>query len=207
MWSVKGLPKPGLARISRALARRRAAADGRELESAAWSQTGPPVDRRCRLSVERRSPETVSRGPRSRERRAGPRPGHGAVAGARLSRLRRAAMRVADLGGACGGRRRRARRGRRRRRPRPRGGLVEAEVLEQQRRPTGSPRSGRPCPGRRCRAPSRAPARTCSGAVPVRVDVAARGQPDAAGDGGGEVGEDVAEQVVGDDHVEARRGR
>jgi hypothetical protein len=28
-------------------------------------------------------------------------------------------------------------------------------------------------------------------------------QADASGDGGGQVGEDVAEQVVGDDHVEA----
>src|SRR5690606_6655960 len=34
------------------------------------------------------------------------------------------------------------------------------------------------------------------------VDVAARGQADAAGDGGAEVGDDVAEEVVGDDHVE-----
>ena len=39
----------------------------------------------------------------------------------------------------------------------------------------------------------------------VGVDVAAGRQADAAGDGGGEVGDDVAEQVVGDDHVEARR--
>ena len=37
------------------------------------------------------------------------------------------------------------------------------------------------------------------------VDVAARGQPDAAGDGRGDVGDDVAEKVVGDDDVEACR--
>src|SRR6478672_10180399 len=39
----------------------------------------------------------------------------------------------------------------------------------------------------------------------VRVDVPGRREPDAAGDRGGEVGDDVAEEVVGDDHVEARR--
>ena len=39
----------------------------------------------------------------------------------------------------------------------------------------------------------------------VRVDVGRRRQPDAAGDRRGEVREDVAEQVVGDDHVEPRR--
>ena len=43
------------------------------------------------------------------------------------------------------------------------------------------------------------------GLVPLDVDVAAGRQPDAAGDRGGEVGEDVAEQVVGDDDVEALR--
>ena len=39
----------------------------------------------------------------------------------------------------------------------------------------------------------------------VGVDVAGGREADAAGDGGGEVGDDVAEEVVGDDHVEARR--
>ena len=39
----------------------------------------------------------------------------------------------------------------------------------------------------------------------VRVDVARGSEADAAGDGGGEVGDDVAEQVVRDDHVEPRR--
>src|SRR5882757_10827648 len=38
-----------------------------------------------------------------------------------------------------------------------------------------------------------------------RVDVPARGDADTAGDGRGEVGDDVAEEVVGDDHVEAGR--
>ena len=38
--------------------------------------------------------------------------------------------------------------------------------------------------------------------APAHVEVAAGRQADAAGDRGGEVGEDVAEQVVGDDHVE-----
>src|SRR5699024_9482920 len=37
------------------------------------------------------------------------------------------------------------------------------------------------------------------------IDVAARGEPDAAADGRGEVGDDVAEEVVRDDHVEAGR--
>src|SRR5699024_1383178 len=37
------------------------------------------------------------------------------------------------------------------------------------------------------------------------VDGAARGEADAPADGGGEVGDDVAEEVVGDDHVEAGR--
>src|SRR5690606_35298121 len=40
---------------------------------------------------------------------------------------------------------------------------------------------------------------------PVGVDVARRRETDAARDGGGEVREDVPEEVVGDDHVEARR--
>src|SRR5690606_38614460 len=40
---------------------------------------------------------------------------------------------------------------------------------------------------------------------PVGVDVAGGREPDAAGDGGGEVGDDVAEEVVGDDDVEAGR--
>ena len=39
----------------------------------------------------------------------------------------------------------------------------------------------------------------------VGVEVGRRRQPDAAGDGAGQVGEDVAEQVVGDDHVVAAR--
>src|SRR5699024_9260437 len=37
------------------------------------------------------------------------------------------------------------------------------------------------------------------------VDVAARGQTDATGDGGSDIGDDVAEEVVRDDDVEARR--
>src|SRR5699024_2612599 len=37
------------------------------------------------------------------------------------------------------------------------------------------------------------------------VDVAARGEPAAAADCGGEVGDDVAEDVVGEDHVETGR--
>ena len=37
------------------------------------------------------------------------------------------------------------------------------------------------------------------------VDIAAGGQTDSATDGGGEVGDDIAEQVVGDDDVEASR--
>src|SRR6185312_2249460 len=38
---------------------------------------------------------------------------------------------------------------------------------------------------------------------PLRVDVAARGEPDPAGHRGPQVGEDVAEEVIGDDDVEA----
>src|SRR6478736_8922557 len=41
------------------------------------------------------------------------------------------------------------------------------------------------------------------GGRPVGVDVAGGRQADAAGDRGGEVGDDVAEEVVGDDDVEA----
>ena len=41
---------------------------------------------------------------------------------------------------------------------------------------------------------------------PGNVEIAAGGQPDAAGDRRAEVGEDVAEKVVGDDDVEALRG-
>ena len=41
------------------------------------------------------------------------------------------------------------------------------------------------------------------GRVPLGVDVAAGRQPDATGDGGAKVGEDVTEQVVGHDDVEA----
>lgn len=39
----------------------------------------------------------------------------------------------------------------------------------------------------------------------VHVDVPRCRQADTAGDGSSEVGEDVAEEVVGDDHIEARR--
>src|SRR4029079_7341266 len=44
-----------------------------------------------------------------------------------------------------------------------------------------------------------------AGVAPAHVQVAAGGQPDAAGHGRGQVGQDVAEQVVGDDHVEPGR--
>jgi hypothetical protein len=40
---------------------------------------------------------------------------------------------------------------------------------------------------------------------PLGVEVGAGGGAEAAGDGRAQVGEDVAEQVVGDDHVEAAR--
>ena len=60
-------------------------------------------------------------------------------------------------------------------------------------------------PARRCPARSRAPARTVPGRpAPER---GAREHPDRAGQHRGLVGEDVAEQVLGEDHVEvARRG-
>ena len=43
------------------------------------------------------------------------------------------------------------------------------------------------------------------GVVRSGLTLPRRGQADAAGDRGGEVGDDVAEEVVGDDHVEAGR--
>src|SRR5262249_42266132 len=43
------------------------------------------------------------------------------------------------------------------------------------------------------------------GKDPVRVDVAGGRDADGAGGGGAEVGQDVAEEVRGDDHVEALR--
>ena len=81
------------------------------------------------------------------------------------------------------------------------------EVIEQQRGREDRPRSGRPCAW-----PAMSGAEPWTGSNMLRsraigVDVAAGGQADAAGDGGGEVGEDVAEQVVGDDDVEACRIR
>src|SRR5690349_19989037 len=44
-----------------------------------------------------------------------------------------------------------------------------------------------------------------AGYRPAHVQITARGQPDPAGDRGAEVGEDVAEQVVTDDHVDPGR--
>ena len=58
------------------------------------------------------------------------------------------------------------------------------------------------CP--RCRAPNRERART-SRERAVGVDVARGREADATGDGAGQVGQDVAEEVVGDDDVEAGR--
>ncbi len=99
----------------------------------------------------------------------------------------------------------RGRRGRRRRRPRPRvGSRTEAEVLEQHRhRQDRRGRVGDAAAGDvGRRAVHRLEHRRVGAAD---VEVAAGREPDAAGDRGGEVGEDVAEQVVGDDHVEALR--
>ena len=64
--------------------------------------------------------------------------------------------------------------------------------------------------GSALRCPAMSGAEPCTGSnmlgvVPLGVDVAAGGQTDAAGDGAGQVGQDVAEQVVGDDHVEPGR--
>src|SRR5215831_14217876 len=44
-----------------------------------------------------------------------------------------------------------------------------------------------------------------AGRGPLRVDVPARGEPDPAGHGRAEVGQDVTEEVVGHDHVEPLR--
>ena len=81
-------------------------------------------------------------------------------------------------------------------------GLVAvAEVLEQQRdREHRRRRVGDAGAGDvgRCRAPARTSTGWCRG-----VDVAAGREADAAGDRRTDVGEDVAEQVVGDDDVEA----
>ena len=58
--------------------------------------------------------------------------------------------------------------------------------------------------------PAMSGAEPCTGSnmlgyVPLRIDVGARRQPDAAGDDGAQVGQDVAEQIAGHHHVEALR--
>ena len=72
-------------------------------------------------------------------------------------------------------------------------------------RPTGTSPAGSRSPGRRCRAPSRGRARTGPG--PAVADRRAGQQAERAGEHAGLVAEDVAEHVLGEDHVEmARRG-
>ena len=71
------------------------------------------------------------------------------------------------------------------------------------------PRSRRPgsrCPGRRCRGRSRGRARTSTGSSRPGSRLRRRRDADAAGDARPQVAEDVAEQVRGDDDVEARCG-
>ena len=91
--------------------------------------------------------------------------------------------------------------GRRRRPPRP----VPTPRCARGGRAASPPRArwpwGRPCPVRRCQEPSRGPARTCwgwsgsrRGCRSPRGRCPRRSPPD--------VGDDVAEEVVGDDHVE-----
>ena len=166
MWSVKVLPNPGLA-----------------------SDRLPLVDRQRVLTLgdgERQccrrhgSSLTIAGGEQSERYRAGAHPCPG---GAGRCGPADACARAAQPAVGAGRRVRRVPR----RRPRsavvvrtasPRaarsaatagldaGRLVGAsEVLGASGRPTGSWRSGRPCPGRRCREPSRAPARTCSASV------------------------------------------
>ena len=69
--------------------------------------------------------------------------------------------------------------------------------------PTGSRRSGWRRSSRPAAAPSRAPARTSTSA---RMQVARSGHPEAALQRRAEVGDDVAEQVVGHDHVGTATG-
>src|SRR5690606_28378161 len=85
-----------------------------------------------------------------------------------------------------------------------RGLLGPAEVVEQQRnRQDGGGRVGLGLPGDVGRAAVHRLEHARVGAG--GVDVAAGRQADAAAHRGGQVGDDVAEQVVGDDHVEAAR--
>ena len=90
------------------------------------------------------------------------------------------------------------------------GGLAHVEGIAQRHAERSrSSRSDWRCPCRRCRAPSRAPARTWPGACWVfGIDLAERGRrqhAERAGEHRGHVGEHVAEQVVGDDHVKLLR--
>ena len=71
------------------------------------------------------------------------------------------------------------------------------------RRPDLADRIGDPL-ARRCPAPSRAPARTTRGSA-LGIDVAGRRDADRPGAGRAQIGEDVAEQVGGDHHIEPVR--
>ena len=71
--------------------------------------------------------------------------------------------------------------------------------------PSRTSRAGSRLPGPRCRAPSRAPARNRPG--PARPRGWPRQQADRAGDHRGLVGEDVAEHVLGEEHVEVGGAR
>ena len=83
-------------------------------------------------------------------------------------------------------------------------GLAEAVAEHHRRREEGGERVGAR-PGRRCRAPSRGPARTARGRHPPE---AGRGQhPQRPGQHRRLVAEDVAEEVLGDDHVEVGGAR
>ena len=70
-------------------------------------------------------------------------------------------------------------------------------------RASAASRPGWPRPCRRCRAPSRAPARRSPGPSSPRLADAARPRPPVTA--GGDVGEDVAEGVLGHEHVEVAR--
>ncbi len=202
MWSVKWVPKPGLPRIS---ARRSSAtglgreggADlhGRHVSPPSWKSRGHWNPAGGGLL------STVVAGNASATRRIARQPATGGGAslghpgGDRVADLRGTPGGPGYSGGQVGGDGRVDGRGR--------GGV--AEVVEQQRRRRGSRRSGR----RSC-CPAMSGAEPCTGSniegvVRSGLMLPRRREADAAGDGAGEVGDDVAEEVVGDDHVEARR--
>ena len=90
------------------------------------------------------------------------------------------------------------------REPHRRRGADFAEPLEHHRRAEDRSDGIGDASDRRCRAPTRARARTAT-AIAARVEIRRRIQPETAGDAAGQIAEDVAEQVGADDDVEGVR--